>query len=318
MGRKLGLILSVVCVALAVVFIIFGDTIAGRGNATSVNSITLTDSTGKEVTITKNPKRVVILNASNVDLFVAAGGGDSIVGRTQSNALSGEVLAATANAEDVGMIHAPNIEKIIALKPDLVIGTNVPFHLALAPTLEKAGIPLFINSVDKYDQIEGSLTKFGQITGQEEKADKEIAKIKADYAEIIRSVEGKKPLKSLVIFGNTQSFNMATSQTFTGDLINRLGGNNIADNVKSGEGAYIPLSMEFLAKENPEVIMLIMMGKPQEVQEKVRADLEANPVWGNTSAVKNGRVYTLPYNLFTVNPGVQCIDALQVLAGYVY
>lgn len=318
MGRKIGAVMAIVCVVAAIIFLIFGKGIIGNQNVSADATVTITDSIGKEVTIPVKPKRVVILNASNVDLFVAAGGGDNIVGKATTKALSDEVARITEGAEDVGFIHSPNVEKILALKPDLVIGTNVPFHLNLADILEKAGIPLFINSVDNYEQIESSLNKFGYIMGNEEKAQKRIAKIKEDYENITTQVQGKKPLKSMVIFGTPQNFNVATDRTFTGNLIKRLGGINVADNVESGDSQYVPMSMEFLTKENPEVVMMIMMGSPEEMQEKMHKEMENNPAWKTISAVKNNKVHILPYNLFTVNPGVQCIDAMKVLAGYIF
>lgn len=97
----------------------------------------------------------------------------------------------------------------------------------------------------------------------------------------------------------------------------KLGGGNIADSLEN-DSAYIPLGMEYLAKENPEVIFIIMMGNPQQMEEKIHRDLEASPAWAETSAVKNGRVHILPYNLFTVNPGVQAADAMKLLYKYMY
>ena len=76
--------------------------------------------------------------------------------------------------------------------------------------------------------------------------------------------------------------------------------------------------MEFLAAQNPDAIFVIMMGNPQTMQEKLRTDLEANPAWAGTNAVKNNRVHILPYNLFTVNPGTQAIGAMKTLADYMY
>ena len=141
--------------------------------------------------------------------------------------------------------------------------------------------------------------------------------MKQQRQELIDSAQGKTAPKSVIIFGNPESFSMATKGTFTGSLVEQLGGGNLADNLDKGD-AYIPLSMEFLATQNPDVIFIIMMGNPQMMQEKVRTDLEANPAWAGTNAVKNGRVHILPYNLFTVNPGTQAIDAMQTVYDFMY
>ena len=50
----------------------------------------------------------------------------------------------------------------------------------------------------------------------------------------------------------------------------------------------------------------------------MRRDLQESEAWADVEAVKSGRVYVLPYELFAVNPGVRAADALQVLADAMY
>ena len=317
MNRKLGFGIAIICVLAAIVFFALGNDIAGKGNTAQEEARVLTDSTGRQVNVPAHPQRVVILNASNVDLYVAAGGGDAVVGKASSQTYSEAVQQATAKAEDVGIIHSPNLEAIVALKPDLVIGTNVPYHQNLIPTLEKAGIPVYINSLSSFEDIFATLELYGSLTGHEDAAKAKVEEMKQQRQELIDSAQGKTAPKSVIIFGNPESFSMATKGTFTGSLVEQLGGGNLADNLDKGD-AYIPLSMEFLATQNPDVIFIIMMGNPQMMQEKVRTDLEANPAWAGTNAVKNGRVHILPYNLFTVNPGTQAIDAMKTVYDFMY
>lgn len=313
MKRKIGFGIAIVLVLSAIIFLIMGGEIAGKGNASQSGNLVLVDSTGRQVNVAAHPQRVVILNASNVDLYVAAGGGDNVVGKASSQAYSDAVNQATATAQDVGIIHSPNVEAIVALQPDLVIGTNVPYHQNLIPTLEKAGIPVYINSLNSFEDIYHTLELYGRLTDHSQQAEEKINAMKSQRQELLDQSQGKTPPKSVIIFGNPESFSMATKKTFTGSLVEQLGGGNL------GKGdAYIPLSMEFLAAQNPDAIFVIMMGNPQTMQEKLRTDLEANPAWAGTNAVKNNRVHILPYNLFTVNPGTQAIEAMETLADYMY
>ncbi|MGM9539239.1 ABC transporter substrate-binding protein [Anaerovibrio sp.] len=316
MNRKIVLAAAVLCLLAAVLCFAAGAKKDGSDAAVG-GKVQVTDSTGRQVEVPAHPERVVILNASNVDLYVAAGGGSSIVGKASSQAYSPAVQEATAGASEVGIIHSPSLETIVSLKPDLVIGTNVPFHQGLIPTLEKAGIPLYINELNSFEDIYNTLELFGRWTGKEEVAGERIKALQAERQELTEAVSGRTPPRSLVIFGSPDSFSMATGRTFAGSLIGQLGGGNIADTLEN-DSAYIPLSMEYLAKENPEVIFIIMMGNPQQMEEKIHKDLEASPAWAETSAVKNGRVHILPYNLFTVNPGVQAADAMKLLYKYMY
>lgn len=277
----------------------------------------VTDSAGREVTIPKHPKRVVILNASNLDLYVAAGGAKAVVGKPVSQALSPSVAEAVAEAEEVGIIHSPDVEKILSLKPDLVIGTNVPYHTNLADTLSQAGIPLYVQSLDSLEDLKTALAFYGSLTGQEAQAQDVSDKLTADIAAVKQQAAGRTPPKSLILFGSPESFNMGTSKCFTGNLLNELGGGNIADRAM-GDGGYLPLSMEFVARENPQVIFVITHGNVAELESKLRQELAASEAWQNVAAVQTGKVYVLPYELFAVNPGIRTADAMKVLAKALY
>ena len=94
--RKFGIIIALLCLAAAVVFIF----LPRAQEAPQAKELTAKDSMGREVTMPAHPKRVVILNASNLDLFVAAGGADFVVGKPTSQALSQTVKEKTAQAEE--------------------------------------------------------------------------------------------------------------------------------------------------------------------------------------------------------------------------
>ena len=284
-------------------------------------TITVTDSTDREVVIPAHPKRVVLLNASHLDLYYYAGGGETIVGKPTSEALSDEVKEGTKSVQEVGVIHNPSVETILNLQPDLVIGINVPFHQQLIPTLEKADIPVLIKSLDTYEDVLKTLAFYGELTGRKDTAQTKIEEIKTDYKEAVTKAEGKNPPKSLMIWGTLDSFSMATSKSFAGNLVYRLGGNNIADSIDSvakDNSGFIPLSMEYIATQNPEVIFIVTHGDPKAVKTELDNTLGANPLWQDVSAVKNGRVYVLPYQLFAVNPGTRIAQALNILADDLY
>ena len=63
---------------------------------------------------------------------------------------------------------------------------------------------------------------------------------------------------------------------------------------------------------------MITHGSEEKVLAKFRQELSTNPIWQNISAVKNNRVYQLPAPLFSVNPGTQVGESLQIIANYLY
>ena len=311
--KKYILLIFVVIIAVAGYFLLAH----GQHKLASNAAITVTDSTGATVHIHAEPKRIVFLNASNLEIFASLDG--KAVGKPTSNSYPEDIKASLKDIPEVGQIHAPNLEKIISLKPDLVVGTNVPFHVMLRKPLEMAGVPLYLNMINSYEDVLKSVDDFGRMAGREKEAAAKRAQIERDYAELTQNVQKGKGPKVLVIFGSPDSFNMSTKLSFSGDLVERLGGVNIADkaeNVK--DSSFIPLSMEFVAKENPDVVLLITMGGSKEILEKLRSNMRDNAIWHDVNAVKNNRVYQLPPSLFTVNPGTHTIDAMKIMKEYMY
>lgn len=313
---------TILYVVLAVVVCLFGGIayMMLRGDAATADVAVrqVTDSTGKTMEIPVHPKRVVFLNVSNMDMYVAAGGKDAVVGKPTSKSLSPALAKLTEQVPEVGIIHSPNVEKILSLQPDLVIGVNVPFHNQLRETLEQNHIPLYINSLDNYEDTLKTLQFFGELTGDEKTAQAEIDSITKQCADAAAMTTGKQGPKTLILFSNPDSNNMASSATFSGDLLKRLHGVNIADLDTSLQGQFIPLSLEYVVKQDPEVIFIISMGNTPDMMARFKEQMQTSEAWNQTAAVKNGRVYELPMDLFTVNPGSRIGDAMAYMADCLY
>ena len=220
-------------VAAAFVICLFGGIVymmtQGGIAASTAAMRQVTDSTGETMEIPEHPQRVVFLNASNMDMYVAAGGASQVVGRPTSQSLSPELAKAVADVPEIGIIHSPNIEKILSLKPDLVIGVNVPFHNQLRETMKQNHIPLYINSLDNYEDTLKTMKFFGELTGNTAKAQEETDRIVKQCRDAVAMTEGKTGPRTLILFSNPDSNSMASSETFSGDLLQRLHGVNIAE-----------------------------------------------------------------------------------------
>lgn len=278
----------------------------------------VTDGAGRQVTLPGHPKRVVALNASNIDLYVSAGG--TLIGRAATETLPVSVKATVQQVPIIGLPPNPNLEQIVAMKPDLVLGANIPPHHALIPVLEKAGIPILLQTLGSYQQVVDTLRLYGELTGQPEKNAEELARIQTQYQAAIASTQGKPAPRVLVLWGTTESFSMALPGSFTGDLIKQLGAVNIADQGASNGSVvdYVPISLEFVTKANPEVILFITHSADEQVEEKFRNELANHPAWQGIKAVQQKRVYKLPYHLFAINPGTQVGEAMEVLVRLLY
>lgn len=276
------------------------------------------DSSGRRVQIPARPQRVVALNASNLDLYYAAGG--QVIGRPTTVALSADLLEKIKTIPQIGETSAPNLERIVSLKPDLVLAVDVPFHHAIVPVLEKAGIPILLQALPDYQSILQTIRQYGELTGDATQAGRTISEIEQKVSRGKAKVAGKKPARALVIWGSPESFNMAMPQSFAGNLLDLLGAENVAQapSAPAGPMPYMPLSLEYIAKADPDVILLITHGADERVSEKFRKDLAEHPAWQGMRAVKNDRVHKLPYQLFAVNPGTQVDVAVELLVGLLY
>lgn len=309
------LLVPVAIVIVCVIALTSWISLTHEGN-TQVPMRTVTDATGTTIVIPEHPKRVVILNSSNLDIYYVVGG--TVVGKPTSSYISKEIMAKTKDVPSVGTLHSPSVETIIGLHPDLVIGINVPFNTSLRDILAQADIPLYINDLDTYDDVVTTLTFFGELTNQPDVAKATADKAVANYNKLVDDTKKQKGPRSLIIFGAPGSFSMATGKAFSGNLLELLGGHNIADMATGLDGDYVPLSMEYVVKTDPEVIFFISMSPKSDSVNVFKREMLNSSAWADVSAVKNQRIYYLSGGLFAANPGTRISEALTIMYDDLY
>ncbi|AFY93362.1 ABC transporter substrate-binding protein [Chamaesiphon minutus] len=189
----------------------------------------------------------------------------------------------------------PNLEKIVALKPDLVIGA-AGMHDGVLAQLQNSGIPTLATKVDRWEAL-SELTKTL------------ASSLQADSAPLLKSYQGyfkPKPTKtaSTLILASDQPLLAPNSKSWAGDLLTQFGVKNVIADLqgKSQFAGYLTLSPEKVVTIDPDVIILI--NAPGTDIAKVKA----NPLFKNLKATKNNRVYVFDY-YGLVNPGsVTAID----------
>lgn len=278
----------------------------------------VTDSAGRVVVIPWRPQRVVALNASSLGLYCATGG--KVVGRVATDMLTPEIREIVKDVPTVGESPRPNTEKIIAIKPDLVLGMNAPLHYSLATTLEKTGIPVLLQALTRYNDVLETMRFYGDLIGKPEQAAGKVKEIETRYRELMRQNSGKPSPKVLIVWGTEQGLYTALPSSFVGDLVKRLGGINIFDTITALDASlsYAPLRLEAVVHSHPDVILLIAHSFESDAVERMRHKLSEYRLWPTIRAVQQNRVYALPYQLFAVNPGPRLGDALSVLADVLY
>lgn len=271
-----------------------------------------TDVRGQTVTLTKKPERVVLLSPSLVGIM------EALDGDYVAWAESGEerVTERAKGKPKVGHLAHPNAEAIVAANPDLVIGYG-KLHGKLAQMLEANHIPVYLLNLASYDDVREAIRLCGEVSGHNERA----AEVQEELArrmqqEIDRAP--REPVRVAILFGTSQAVTLDYETSIASDVARRLGFTDVfagRDQTKSGRLA--PFSLEALAAADPDVIFLRTMARHGELNGVFDKALLDQPAWATLRAVRNGRVYQLPQELFTSNPGVAYPQSVRYMADIV-
>ncbi|MDF2533749.1 MAG: transporter substrate-binding protein, partial [Clostridia bacterium] len=254
------------------------------------DTVTFTDNLGKTITIKKNPQRVVCLHTSYLDLWDLAGG--KVVGRVDTKE---SVPASAKDVETVGLYTTPNLEKILALQPDLILlNTDVNSHVALIPILEKNNIPYAALRYDTFKDYLKMLKIYTDLTDRDDLyQSKGVAVAKKVDAIIAKVPKSKKP-SVLLLLGSSKSVSVRLPNTTVGEMLQDLGTVNTAYDASLTAADMEVFSMEKVIERNPEFIFVQTMGNVDETTARIKKDIEVNPAWGYLDAVKEGKYIFLP------------------------
>lgn len=230
------------------------------------------------------PKRLVVLDPSVVEMVYMVGAQDQLVAISTLQFSKIWPEDQTVKLKSVGTYTKPNIEQIFELKPDLVVTS---FHSAnVNEGLAKFNLKTLSLKADKVEDIYKNIEEIGKITGKEQKASEVVSEIKSKIDSFANSeVKGK---KILGVFSSTPLTGFS-SKTLPGDIFNKLGLKNIADNL---EGSTPIVSTEFILTQDPDYIIVVggMGGDGENF-------LKQNPVLKKTTAAKNDKILIVPSSL---------------------
>lgn len=246
----------------------------------------------------KKYNRIVVLDPATVEMIYMLGAEDKIVGVANLERSKVWPEEKVAKLESVGTFMKPSLEKIIALKPDLVIMS--------ALTGEELNNGLKSNNIEakrvQANSIEEIFTNFLEVAkmlGKENEANKIIAEKKAKLEEIKKIATGNKKglfvmsASPLMVFGNDNLPN---------DIMKLLNIKNIAENQKGRNPIVTP---EFIIKENPDIIITLLPNPTQIVA--------TNPQLKNVNAIKNSKFIVVNSSQI-LRGSPRTIDQIQEIA----
>lgn len=273
----------------------------------------LVETDGTELVLEEIPRRIVALSVNTAGVLASMG--IMPVGMS-TTARAHHILR---DVPQVGRPAAPDIERLRALRPDLVIA-NILFKPSLAPVFRQHGLTAYFIDNQRYSDVIANLEMFGRaFFNNANHAQALIDHIRQRERAALRAAQGRPSPRVLIIWGTPQSFMLSTQYSYVGEMVSMLGGRNVTEGMNVARHTQtIPLSMENIIAFNPEIILRISHGSPEQMAQMFQREFTQNPVWGRLAAVQNGRVIDLPVDLFMSNPGLPMIDALEALARFMY
>lgn len=261
---------------------------------------TFVDDLGRRIYLANPPSRIVSLAPSVTEILFALGSGDAIVGVTQYCDYPPEAQA----KPKIGYAH-PNLESIVALRPDLVLAPREFLRADLLDKLDHLKIATFILEAKSVEDVLVHIQTLGRMLGRTQAANALAADMRKRIGEIQRLTEHL-PRPRLLYVLNTTPLITVGPGSFIHQLIGLAGGTNVA----AGAGtAYPKLSLEAVLKEDPE-LLLFPVGAAEGVPESEQQQWER---WTTLSAVQHRRFHHISSNLLN-RPGPRLVNGLEELA----
>ena len=278
------------------------------------NGYTFTDAIGQEITV-NNPQRVVSLMGSFSEIWLLAGGADTLVG-TSHDTVDNRDLGLPDDIAIVGTYQNPNIEEILALNPDLVLlsseTTRTDSHVALKDALNGAGITAAYFSVTHFEDYLNMLKICSDITGNPEAYQTNGVAVQERITKIIADNKLETAPSVLLMVTYSGGIRAQSSDTMTGRMLSDLGCSNILDNYPS---MLQDFSVEKIIEVDPDYIFVIPMGNDDALAQKnLKENVESNPAWNSLTAVVNDRYILLPKDKFLYKPNALWDESYAYLA----
>ena len=266
----------------------------------------IVDDLGRSVSIEGMPQRIISLVPSNTEILFALGLGDKVVGVTEFCNYPAEVL----DKEKVGGFSTPDIEKIIALQPDLILAGSIHAK-EIIPALEERGLAVFALVPQSLDGILEDIRMVGKITGKGEEASKLVAQMEARFKAITdktQNLEGR--VRVFYITWHEPLWSVGSGIT-TQELIEKAGGVNIFQDITGHK----MVNLEEVIARNPEVI--IACTGHGEAKDKPFNWAKGEPRLMVIKARENSRIYQIDADLVS-RDGPRIVDALEWFACFVH
>jgi iron complex transport system substrate-binding protein len=255
-----------------------------------------------ETAVAVRPRRIVALAPSAAEILFALDAAPRVVGVSD---FARDLPEAKGKPTLGGFV--PDLERIAALRPDLIVVSRDGTDRAAAERLVKLGFRVVVTDGNSLDGVLADLRRVGTALGENDEASRVILGLKARIEAVERRVllRGGAPRSALAVIWPDPPV-VASPKTFIGDVMTRAG----LRNVVGAEGEEWPrVSYETLASWNPSLII-----RPDTVENRAAFEQAflTDLRWRVVPAAREGRIVSLPGD-WLERPGPRLVDALEKL-----
>ena len=258
------------------------------------------------VHIRSRPTTIISLSPTATEMLYAIGAGSQVKAVDSDSDYPPQAPMTKLSGLD------PNLEAIVAYKPDLVVVSNFTDNFdSLAKHLASFSIPvLYLPAPAGLSGVYSQFDQLGEATGHLAQAEHEDAALRSQISKIVASVPRRaQPLS--YYYELDQTYYSVTSSTFIGTLLALLGMKSIADTASgaASSGGYPQLSSEYIVKANPDYVILA----DTVCCHQNAATAAARPGWSGLTGVKAGHVILLNDDIAS-RWGPRIVDLLHTVA----
>jgi iron complex transport system substrate-binding protein len=263
------------------------------------------DALGRKITVAKPPVRIVSLAPNITEILYALDIGHRVVGVTIYSDHPDEAK----QKPKVGSYVNLNIEKIVSLKPDLIIGTYGGNPKATVLRLEQLGFPVYITRTETAAEMLTMIENIGRITYTSQKAGL-LANMLRERIDAVTNKVRNAPHPLVFLEINAKPLITTGGGSFQHEVITLAGGRNLAAN---SPARYPQYSIEDVVKKGPDVILISTMDRSGLFEQQKAQWMR----WENIPAVKNNRIYFIDSDLVD-RASPRIVDGLEEMARLIH
>ena len=259
----------------------------------------------------KTPQRIVSLVPAVTEMLYAIGAGPRMVGASSFDTYPPEVRA----LPKVGGLIDPDLERIISLRPDLVVISAT--HAELGVQLRSAGLATFPYALGDLANVTHTIRILGTVTGLDREAASVIAGLESRFEAIRDRVKGRPKVRTLLVFsrqpGSLRGVYVSGGTGFLHDLLELAGGENVFAGVRREA---VQATTEAIISAAPDAIVELRTG-PAPASGEIERERRSWDALPAVPAVRTGRVFVLVGDELVV-PGVRVADTAERIAGVLH